>query len=47
MTSLLKTTRPNGSAMEVTKMKDSLVDAKVDKRTLAITKELKDGNALI
>ena len=44
---MIQKMKTNGSAMEVTKMKDSLVDAKVDKRTLAITKELKDGNALI
>ena len=39
--------KTNGSAMEETMNKDSLVVAKVDKRTLAITKELKDGSALI
>ena len=39
--------KTNGSAMEATKKKDSLVDAKVDKRTLATMKELKDGSAQI
>ena len=38
--------RANGSAMAGTKKKDLSVDAKVDKITLATTKEQKDGNVL-
>ena len=37
--------RANGSAMVEMKKKDLSVGAKVDKLTLATTKELKDGNA--
>ena len=44
---MIQKMKTNGSAMEVTKKKDSLADAKVDKRTLATTKEQKDGNVLI
>ena len=46
MRQMIPKMKTNGSAMEVVKNKDSLVDAKVGKPHSDITKEQKGGNAL-